>query len=326
MLQQITAQKQEITPAQQALQDLGSQFITRKAEFEAVLPSNCSFERFVGIVRTAIMQNNELLKIECRPSLFMSCFKAAQDGLLPDGREAALVIYKVKQQNGNIKQQVQYMPMVAGILKKMRTSGELSSISAHVVFERDEFDYSLGDNEYILHKPALAFRGKPVCVYAIVKIKDGAVYREVMSFEEIEKIRSISRTRDGITWRNHWAEMAKKTVIRRISKRLPLTSDQEQVIRRDDEMFEFNNNITSSNSNNTVDIINNQVANISNSIEAPATVDDINMLDSGDDFEIDPELIKKADSFAWNLGSDVSSKTIAEPADAIVPTDAMSEL
>ena len=222
------------------LQTLDLQFTERKDEFQAVLPSNCTFERFARIVKTAAIQTPDLL-IADRPTLFMSCFKAAQDGLLPDGREAALVIYNTKQKDGNWKRMVQYMPMIAGVLKKIRNSGELSSIAAHVVYENDEFDYCLGDDEHITHKPTLKERGKAICVYAIVKTKDGAIYREVMSAPDVEKIRGISKAKDSGPWRDHWDEMAKKTIIRRISKRLPMSTDVEQVINRDDEMFEFNN-------------------------------------------------------------------------------------
>jgi recombination protein RecT len=43
--------------------------------------------------------------------------RLAQDGLLPDGREAAIVKF------GN---KAQAMPMIAGILKKIRQSGDVS--------------------------------------------------------------------------------------------------------------------------------------------------------------------------------------------------------
>lgn len=249
---------------QNPLQSLDIQFTERKAEFQAVLPSNCSFERFARIVKTAAIQTPDLL-IADRSSLFMSCFKTAQDGLLPDGREAALVIYNTKQKDGSYKKLVQYMPMIAGVLKKIRNSGELASISANVVYEKDEFDYCLGDYEQIIHKPTMGERGIPICVYAIVKTKDNAVYREVMSVAEIEKIRNLSKSKDGQAWKEHWAEMAKKTVIRRISKLLPMSSDLEQVISRDDEMVEFDNK--SKPVNNAIDAINKQVIDISDAVE-----------------------------------------------------------
>lgn len=219
---------------------LEAQFADRKSEFQSALPSNCTFERFARIVKTAVIQNHDLLNAD-RKTFFTSCFKCAQDGLLPDGREAALVVYNNKQKDNTYKKIVQYMPMIAGLLKKVRNSGELASIAAHVAYENDQFEYCLGDDEHIIHKPTLKERGKSICVYTIVKTKDGAIYRDVMSTTDVEKIRSISKAKNSGPWVDHWDEMAKKTVIRRISKRLPMSTDVEQVINRDDEMFEFNN-------------------------------------------------------------------------------------
>ena len=60
-----------------------------------------------------------------------------------------------------------------------------------------------------------------------------------MSANEIEKIRDISKAKDSQAWKDYWSEMAKKTVIRRISKRLPMSSDLEVIIHRDNETLNF---------------------------------------------------------------------------------------
>lgn len=266
---------------QNALQILDQQFLDRKAEFQAALPSNCTVEKFFRIIKTAAIQTPALLSAE-RSSLFMAAFKAAQDGLLPDGRESALVIYKIKKDGKDI-QNVQYMPMIAGVLKKIRNSGELSTLAAHVVYENDEFDYSLGDDEHIKHKPTMGERGKPICAYARVETKDGAVYREVMSVHDIEKIRMLSSaekakikypSNKATVWDEHWDEMAKKTVIRRLSKRLPMSSDLETVIQRDDEMFEFDGNTAQAKPYiNPIDRINQQVIDIGDAEEVVTDVE-----------------------------------------------------
>jgi recombination protein RecT len=200
------------------------------AEFKAALPPQIPVEKFIRTTLTAVQMNPTLLDAD-RRSLLGSCMKAAQDGLLCDGREAALVMFK---------QQVQYMPMVGGILKKMRNSGEIASISAHVVYSLDHFDYELGDDERITHKPLLGGdRGKPIAVYAIAKTKDGAIYREVMSVTEVEKVRSVSRASGTGPWTQWWDEMARKTVIRRIAKRLPSSADVDAVFEADNEVAGF---------------------------------------------------------------------------------------
>jgi recombination protein RecT len=206
-----------------------NQVANGEAEFRAALPAHIPVERFMRVVTTAVTSNPDLLNAD-RRSLFESATKAAQDGLLPDGRDGALVIFKGK---------VQWMPMIGGILKKVRNSGELLSISAYVAYSNDEFIYELGDEENIKHRPALENRGTPRLVYAIAKTKDGGIYREVMTVLEIEKVRSVSRAGQSGPWVQWWDEMAKKTVLRRLAKRLPMSSDLDDLIRRDDALYDM---------------------------------------------------------------------------------------
>lgn len=205
-----------------------------EGQFLAALPTKIPPTKFIRTVMTSIQMNPELLEAD-RRSLLACCMKAAQDGLLLDGREASPVIFRTKD-----GAKVQYMPMLAGVLKRMRNSGDLASISAHVVYENDTFDYELGDNERIIHKPLLSGdRGKPVMAYSIAKTKDGAIYREVMSVQEIEKVRAVSRAGSSGPWVSWWEEMAKKTVIRRLAKRMPSTADIDQMFDHDNEQYDF---------------------------------------------------------------------------------------
>lgn len=203
-------------------------------EFQAALPPQINVEKFIRTTLTAVQLNPELLQAD-RRSLLGVCMKSAQDGLLLDGREAAPVIFNTKD-----GKKVQYMPMVGGILKKIRNSGELASISANVVYSLDLFEYELGDQERIMHKPLLgAERGQPVAVYAVAKTKDGAIYREVMSVADVEKVRASSRAGKFGPWVEWWDEMAKKTVIRRLAKRLPSSADVDQLLDADAEASGF---------------------------------------------------------------------------------------
>jgi phage RecT family recombinase len=223
-----------------------SQFERMTSEIGAALPPHIPVERFMRVVLTAVNGNPDLIDAD-RRSLFEASMKAAQDGLLPDGRDGALVVYNTKvkvQKNGREVEEwikkVQWMPMISGILKKVRNSGDLLSIAAHVAFEHDEFTYSLGDEEKIEHKPAIGKdRGKPLLVYAVAKTKDGGIYRDVMTVEDVEKVRNVSRAKNSGPWTTWWDEMAKKTVLRRLSKRLPMSSDLDDLIRRDDELYDF---------------------------------------------------------------------------------------
>jgi len=82
-------------------------------EFRNALPSHIKPEKFQRVVMTVVQQNPDLMGAD-RRSLLASCLKCAADGLIPDGREAALVIFKTKI-NEQWVSAVQYMPMLAGI-------------------------------------------------------------------------------------------------------------------------------------------------------------------------------------------------------------------
>lgn len=224
----------ETTTALTPIQAMRGTLEKMKTDFSAALPPQIHVDKFIRTTLTAIQMQPELLDTDKR-SLLGSCMKAAQDGLLCDGREAALVIFRTKE-----GPKTQYMPMVGGILKKMRNSGEIASIGAHVVYDKDHFDYELGDNEQITHKPFLgAERGRAIAVYAIAKTKDGAIYREVMSVSDVEKVRAASRAANSGPWTQWWDEMARKTIIRRIAKRLPSSADVDAVIEADNEASGF---------------------------------------------------------------------------------------
>lgn len=197
-------------------------------QFKAALPAHITVEKFTRVAMTAIQNNPDLANAD-RTSLFGSIVRLAQDGLLPDGREAAIVMF------GN---KAQAMPMIAGVLKKIRQSGDVAKVSAQVVHELDEFVWSLGFDEDVTHVPPALDkpRGKPIGAYATAVLKDGSRLLEVMSLEEIEKVRNVSRAKGNGPWVQWWGEMARKTVMRRLSKRLPMSTDIEDFVERDETL------------------------------------------------------------------------------------------
>lgn len=212
-----------LTPAQQFNVQLDEQV----KNFRALLPSHIPVEKFKRVVIVAIAQNPELFKAD-RRSLFTAAQKCAADGLLPDGRQAALVVYGT---------QAVYMPMVAGIRQRMRNSGDVLSAEAHVVYRNDKFFQKLGDDPAIVHEPP-AFgtdRGEAVGAYAIIKLKNGEVLREVLDKREIEKIRAVSKSKNGPAWTNWWGEMARKSALRRCAKAAPTSADIDELLARDDD-------------------------------------------------------------------------------------------
>lgn len=221
---------------------LRDQIDERSSQFIAALPAHIPAERFKRVLLTAIQMNPKLVVAD-RVSLFNSAMKAAQDGLLPDGREGALVIYNTKMKVGNAEKwvdAVQWMPMIAGIRKKVRNSKEIATWDAKIVYERDEFYYEDGLELILKHKPYLdGDPGQVRAAYSVAKLKTGEVSVEVMTKFQIDRIRAMSKSKDKGPWVDHYAEMAKKTVARRHSKVLPMSTDLDDLIRRDDDLYDM---------------------------------------------------------------------------------------
>jgi recombination protein RecT len=234
----------EVVPLKQEnpLVKLHQQLEDRTSQFQAALPAHIPAERFKRVLLTAIQMNPKLATAD-RPTLFTSAMKAAHDGLLPDGREGALVIYNTKiKVNGQDKwvDAVQWMPMIGGLRKKVRNSKEIATWDAKVVYERDEFIYEDGLDLILKHKPYLdGDPGKVRAAYSVAKLKTGEVSVEVMTLWQIERIRAMSKAKDRGPWVDHFAEMAKKTVARRHSKVLPMSTDLDDLLRGDDELYDM---------------------------------------------------------------------------------------
>lgn len=183
-----------------------------KAKIANALPDRREVERFTRVALTALQLDPDLLRHD-RSSLYNSLLRCAQDGLLPDNREAAMVVFGGK---------VSYLPMVTGLRKRAAEFG--ISIAAYVVFAADEFHYELGHEPSVVHRPPTLDkdRGQPIGAYAVATDKRGGKYLEVMSRGEIEKVRGSSRAKGSGPWTQWWEEMARKTVARRLFKSLPL--------------------------------------------------------------------------------------------------------
>jgi recombination protein RecT len=222
-----TAQKSKHLSQREQVRDVENSLKLMRERLVAALPAHITVQSFIGTVLTACTVEPKLLNCD-RHSLFLSCLKAARDGLLPDGREAALVPFKDTDRGIEV---ATYMPMVAGLLKKIRNSGDLASLSANAVYANDVFEYELGDAEKIIHKPSWRKeRGVLVGAYAIARTKDGNVYRRVLGLEDIRDIKAFSKAKKGPWYGPFESEMWVKSAIRRLSKILPQSSDIDRYL------------------------------------------------------------------------------------------------
>lgn len=202
------------TPMQDVCERISSDEFAVK--IKQALPPSITPDRFVRVTLTAVQQNPGVIVHPA--SLYSSVIRCAQDGLVPDGREAAFVVFRTRD-----GERCQYMPMVSG-LRKIAAKHDIT-LTAYVVYEGDKFEYQLGDDPHVNHKPPALDkeRGAPIGAYAVAIVRDtGEKYIEVMSKGQIEEVRAVSRAKDRGPWVDWWGEMARKTVARRLFKQLPL--------------------------------------------------------------------------------------------------------
>ncbi len=192
-----------------------------------VIPKHLTPDRLIRVVLAAAGRTPALL--ECSPSsLLASVMQAAQVGLEPGSAlgEAYLVPFK-----GECSLIIGYR----GLISLARRSGQILSIEAHVVRERDHFTCRYGLDPALSHEPAMTGSpGDVVAVYAIAILRDGGRQIEVMTRAEVDAIRGRSKMSGSGPWVNDYAEMARKTVVRRICKYLPLSIELAEAISIDE--------------------------------------------------------------------------------------------
>lgn len=229
-----------VTVQTRKVQDFRGLLDKMKGQLALALPRHIRADRMIRVVLTSVQKTPALL--DCtRESLLGAILQASQLGLEPDGLlgHAYLIPYK---------RNCQLVIGYKGLIKLARQSGELSSLTAVAVFAKDKFEFARGDEEKIVHIPAQLplVEGKPdlnwdpgplTHVYAIARLKDGAIQREVMDVGEIEMIRARSKASGDGPWKTDYVEMAKKTVLRRLCKLLPASVEHlEKAVALDEQV------------------------------------------------------------------------------------------
>ena len=189
----------------------------RKGELKRALPSDINPDHFIRALTTSAQLNPDLQACSFQ-SLWLAALRACRDGLLPDGREGAIVPYK---------SQAQWIPMTYGLIKRFRQSGTCRWITADVVREGEKFEHWIDQTgEHFLHVAGDDDTPPIIKVYGAALTTDGAFSCAVLSMNEINKIKNESRaTRDDSPWKKWPTEMMKKTALRRLAKMLPAGRD-----------------------------------------------------------------------------------------------------
>lgn len=206
---------------QQGSKSIMDLITARRSSLEAVANKHLTTEKLIKFVGVAVSKSPKLR--ECTPMSVLECvMTAAQLGLDPSGVLGSAYLVPFKQQCTLI---IGYR----GLIDLCRRSGDVVSVQARLVYRADEFECQLGSDEpRITHKPNLQADREDkdiIGAYAVALLTGGVRQFDWMSRKEIEKIRSRSRASGAGPWVTDFGEMCKKTVIRRLVKSLPLTTE-----------------------------------------------------------------------------------------------------
>lgn len=192
-----------------------------KAQVALVLPKHLTAERFCRVAISAVGRVPKLA--DCTPESVMAAMMTCSElGIEPDGRRAHLIPY-----GKECKLIIDYK----GLVELAKRSGDVSNIHAQTVCENDAFEYNTGE---IVHK--IDFRrerGQMYAAYVIINFKDGGKHAEVMTKQDIDRIRQRSKAGANGPWVTDYDEMAKKTVFRRASKWVTLSPEIRDALDKD---------------------------------------------------------------------------------------------
>lgn len=218
-------------------------------EIKRALPSVITPDRFTRMALSSL--NNTPKLAECTQMSFLAALmNSAQLGLEPNTSlgQAYLIPYNNK---GTLE--CQFQIGYKGLIDLVYRNANVQTIQAQAVYENDYFEYELGLNSRLVHKPALNDRGKVILFYALFKLNNGGYGFEVMSKEDIDNhAQEYSKgfASSFSPWKTSYEEMAKKTVIKKLLKYAPLKTDFMKAMNSDEtiktelvvDMTEIHNN------------------------------------------------------------------------------------
>lgn len=219
-------------------------------ELAKALPEHMRPERLVRIALTCVRLNPELTK--CTQESFLGAlFTAAQLGLEPVAGRAYILPFNNKRKVGNewvTVKEAQFMAGYKGLADLFYRHEKAVQLEWGVYQKGDEFDYQMGTNAHIKHKPAMTGRGEPIAYYVIATLKNGGKVFQVMSREECmehgkKHSKTYDKTKNEFYRSSPWAtapdSMCLKTVLIQLAKLLPLSIELQKAIAADETSREF---------------------------------------------------------------------------------------
>lgn len=203
-----------------------------KRQLIRALPNHMDADRFARVALTELRKNKDLGK--CEPVSFLGSLMRAGELGLEVGSDLGQA-YLIPRKKENILE-CNLMIGYRGMLELIWRSGKIKSIQSQVVYENDIFDFCYGINPTLHHIPSRGKKGAIIGAYCCAILKDGASQFEVLMKDDIDKIMSSSPgySMSSSPWRKYYEDMARKTVIRKLFKFLPISIEMSEAISIDE--------------------------------------------------------------------------------------------
>lgn len=232
---ELLANKTNNTVKRQEKQTMEHMLTLMADEIKKALPENVKSERFRRIALTAFNGNAQLQ--QCEPTSFLAAMmQSAQLGLEPNTPlgQAYLIPY-----GRNVQFQVGYK----GILDLAHRTNQYKNIQANIVYEKDEFDIEYGLNPKLKHIPNMKEdRGQAIGYYAVYNLINGGQGFEYMTRAEVERhAQKFSKTYKKGPWQTDFDEMAKKTVLKKVLKYAPMSTELQEATAIDERVVNEEN-------------------------------------------------------------------------------------
>lgn len=213
------------------------------------LPKDFNKARFVQNAIALLTEKPDLQKFG-QTKIMAGLMRGAMLGLDFFNKEAYLVGYG---------QDLQYQTSYIGAQKlvKKYSIKPVKNIYAEIVREDDVFETGIEANKrFVTFKPK-PFSNKPVVgAFAVAEFMDGDIQVETMNMEELEAVRKKSKMGNAGAWKEFTGEMQKKSVIRRLCKRIEIdfeNPEQQQIFESETDIetdpVEIRNNAVNESAN-----------------------------------------------------------------------------
>src|SRR2546422_7300548 len=206
--------------------------VQARAQIVKCLPRHLDADKMIYVALETVRADSYLR--QCEPqSIVQAVLEASQLGLMLGNKLGHAYLAPRREKKTNTLK-CQLLIGYRGFIALAHRTGKVSSIYPAIVHQGDQFSLKLGTGRQLVHVPLLdpAKRGDWIGAYAVVEFRDGRTDFEWMTRQEIEKVKQCSESASEAwsPWRRFEDEMIKKSPIRRMAKRLCLSSEDMTLV------------------------------------------------------------------------------------------------